>query len=212
MWFVQGVSGDCCHMIFPIGRRFTHFIEECVKQISGSKFSINLLFVQGLNQEEIGNQHFVLSIVKVLKPLALHKKEASTEGKKIKGRKRHIVTDTQGNLLHVKVHAANIHDSIAGVPVLQAAFDKYPSIQGASADAGYRGTTQAHVLALGKLFELSKKIVSGWAVLAKRWVVERTFAWLNGSRRLAKDYEISIQSQENFIRIAHMFTLLQRIT
>ena len=198
-------------MISLIGKRFIHFIEECVKQISGKRFLINLLFAQELNQVKIGNQHFVLSIVKVLKLLVLRKKEVSTEGKKIKGRKRHIVTDTQGNLLHVKVHAANIHDSIAGAPVLQAAFEKYPSIQGTSADAGYRGTTQAYVLAVGKLFELSKKIVSGWAVLAKRWVVERTFAWLNGSRRLAKDYEISIQSQENFIRIAHMFTLLQRV-
>jgi len=131
--------------------------------------------------------------------------------KKIKGRKRHIVTDTQGNLLHVQVHAANIHDSIAGVGVLRAAFDKYPSIRGASADAGYRGTTKSYVNRVGKLFQLSKKIASEWVVLAKRWVVERTLAWLNGSRRLSKDYEISIRSAENFIRISHMFTLLQRM-
>jgi putative transposase len=131
--------------------------------------------------------------------------------KKIKGRKRHIVTDTQGNLLHVQVHAANIHDTIAGVGVLQATFDKYPSIRGASADAGYRGTTESYVNGVGKLFQVSKKIVSGWVVLAKRWIVERTLAWFNGSRRLSKDYEISVKSAENFIRIAHMFTLLQRL-
>jgi putative transposase len=97
-----------------------------------------------------------------------------------------------------------MHDSIASVPVLQSAFHKYPSIQGAFADAGYRGTTQAYVLTIGKLFEISKKIASGWAVLAKRWVVERTFAWLNGARRLSKDYEISVKSSENFVRIVHM--------
>ena len=131
--------------------------------------------------------------------------------KKIKGRKRHIVTDTQGNLLHVQVHAANIHDTIAGAGVLRATFDKYPSIRGTSADAGYCGTTVSYVNAIGKIIQISKKIVSGWAVLANRWVVERTFAWLNGFRRLSKDYEISVKSAENFIRIAHMFTLLQRI-
>ena len=131
--------------------------------------------------------------------------------KKIKGRKRHIVTDTQGNLLHVQVHAANIHDTKAGVKVLEKTFEKYPTIQGASADAGYRGTTFSYVKNVGKIIEISKKIAYQWTLLAKRWIVERTFSWFNGSRRLAKDYEISIYSQENTIRISHIFTLLIRI-
>ena len=65
--------------------------------------------------------------------------------KKVKGRKRHIVTDTQGHLLHVKVHAANIHDTKMGGSVFKEALDKYPSLEGVSADEGYRKTTENFV-------------------------------------------------------------------
>ena len=133
------------------------------------------------------------------------------EGKKIKGRKRHIVTDTSGRLLKVKVHAANIHDTKGGGSVFEEAVKKYPSLKGASADEGYKGTFVDFVTkTLGKVVEISKKISVGWAVLAKRWVVERTFAWLNNFRRLAKDFEKSVSSAENMVIIAHIITLLGR--
>ncbi len=61
-----------------------------------------------------------------------------TVGKKIKGRNRHIVTDTMGNMLHVKVHAANQHDTKAGCDVAKRVVEKFPSIDGISGDAGYR--------------------------------------------------------------------------
>ena len=133
-------------------------------------------------------------------------------GKKIKGRKRHIVTDTQGHLLHVKVHAANIHDTKAGCEVFEEALKKYPSLQGVCADAGYRKTMEDFVAkVLKKTIEISARITPGWAVLAKRWVVERTFAWLNHFRRLSKDYEIAISSAENMVFIAHSIILLKRL-
>ena len=66
-------------------------------------------------------------------------------GGKVKGRKRHIVTDTEGHLLHVKVHAANIYDSIAGCNVFEGALNKYPTLQGICADAGYRKTFELFV-------------------------------------------------------------------
>ena len=136
-----------------------------------------------------------------------------TEEKKIKGRKRHIVTDTQGHLLHVKVHAANIHDTISGCQVFKEALDKYPQLKGVCADAGYRKTMEEFVTnLLNKTIEISQRIKPGWVVLAKRWVVERTFAWLNNYRRLSKDYEIIIRSSENIIMIAHSITLLKRIS
>jgi putative transposase len=132
-------------------------------------------------------------------------------GKKVKGRKRHIVTDTEGHLLHVEVHAANTHDTIAGGRVFRSALEKYPTLQGVCADAGYRGTTVDFVCSvLNKTIEISKRVTSEWAVLAKRWVVERTFAWLNGFRRLAKDFEITLSSAENYVIIAHSMTLLKR--
>ena len=133
-------------------------------------------------------------------------------GKKIKGRKRHIVTDTQGHLLHVKVHAANTHDTKAGCEVFEEALKKYPSLQGVCADAGYRKTMEEFVTkVLQKTIEISARIAPGWAVLAKRWVVERTFAWFNHFRRLSKDYEIAISSAENMIFIAHTIILLKRL-
>ena len=133
-------------------------------------------------------------------------------GKKIKGRKRHIVTDTQGHFLHVKVHAANISDTVAGCGVFKEATQKYPTLKGICADAGYRKTMEEFVKSiLGRTIEVSERITPGWAVLARRGIVERTFAWLNHFRRLSKDYEITTQSSENYIIIEHSMTLLKRL-
>ena len=134
------------------------------------------------------------------------------EEKKIKGRKRHIAVDSMGNLLHVEVHAANEHDTMAGGRVTERAISKYDSIEVACVDLGYRGTTVNYIMiVLHKRVIVSGRISSEWAVIPKRWVVERTFAWFNGYRRLAKDFEISIASAENGIRIAHCSMLLRRL-
>ena len=130
--------------------------------------------------------------------------------KKIKGRKRHIVTDIMGNLLKVHVHAANIHDTKAGGKVFKAALEKYPTIEGVCADAGYRKTFENMVLELGRRVDISARIKPEWEVLPRRWRVERTFAWLNHSRRLSKDYEITTKSEENMVIISHLHTLLKR--
>lgn len=135
-----------------------------------------------------------------------------TGEKKIKGRKRHIVVDTEGHMLHAAVHEANIHDTVAGCDVFAKAVEQYPSLQGVCADAGYRKTMENFVQdILKKTIEISARISNEWAALAKRWVVERTFAWLNHFRRLSKDYEISVVSAENTIMIAHSMLLLRRL-
>ncbi len=124
-------------------------------------------------------------------------------GKKVKGRKRHIVVDILGNLLHVSVHAANGNDTVAGGPVMARAAEKHPSLRAFSADAGYRGTAVNFVdETLGLVLHISTKIKDQWAVLPKRWIVERTFAWLGQYRRLSKDYEILTGTAENMVRIA----------
>jgi len=133
-------------------------------------------------------------------------------GKKVKGRKRHIVTDTMGNILKVKVHAANIHDTVSGGGVFEGALGKYPSIKGCCADEGYRKTFENFVVSLRKTVKISEKIKpKGWAVLPQRWVVERTFGWMGYSRRLAKDFEISTRSQEDMVIISHLHTLLKSL-
>ncbi len=124
-------------------------------------------------------------------------------GKKIKGRKRHIVVDTLGNLIHVIVHAANTHDTKARGEVLKAAAQKYQSLEAFSGDAGYRGTCVDFVeQVLGLKLHISEKITDRFAVLPMRWVVERTFAWLGNYRRLSKDYETLAMTAENMVRIA----------
>lgn len=123
-------------------------------------------------------------------------------GKKVKGRKRNIVVDTMGHLLHVAVHAANQHDTTSAPPVVERAAEKYPRIKAFSADAGYRGTAYDFVQnTLHKTCHISRKIKDTFAVLPIRWIVERTFAWLGNARRLAKDFEILTATAENFIRI-----------
>jgi len=123
--------------------------------------------------------------------------------KKVKGRKRHIVVDILGNLLTVVVHAANDSDTTSGCQVLKQAAQKQTTIEAFSGDAGYRGTSEQFVSdELNLELHISKKIDGKFAVLPKRWIVERTFAWLGHFRRLAKDFEILISTAENMIRIA----------
>lgn len=132
-------------------------------------------------------------------------------GKKIKGRKRHIVVDTMGNLLAIRVHAANIHDTKSGINPAKKAFNKYPTIQRFCGDDGYRKSFETDIFEqLGLVVDISKRIKPEFEVLPKRWIVERTFAWANNSRRLSKDYEIKAIYQENMFIISHLYTLLSR--
>ena len=124
-------------------------------------------------------------------------------GKKVKGHKRHILVDTLGNLLHVSVHAANHSDTKAAKAVLARGAEKYTSLKAFSGDAGYAGTAVTFAEeTLGFPLHISRRIKDGWAVLPKRWIVERTFAWLNNFRRLSKDFEILTGTAENMVRIA----------
>ena len=134
-------------------------------------------------------------------------------GKKIKGRKRHIAVDSMGNLLYVDVHAANIHDTKSGFYAALGAYTIYPAIMCFCGDAGYCGTFVEDVEdSLGLPVDIIKRNQSeSWKVLPKRWVVERTFGWMNNSRRLSKDYEITKTSAEAMVVISHVHTLLKRL-
>jgi putative transposase len=123
--------------------------------------------------------------------------------KRIKGRKRHIVVDTLGNLLHVQVHAANQADTLAGCAVLERTAARYPTVEAFCGDQGYRGTAVTFVHEhLNLVLHITPRLGAGFVVQPKRWIVERTFAWLGHFRRLAKDVEILTGTAENVIRIA----------
>lgn len=136
-------------------------------------------------------------------------------GKKIKGRKRHILTDTQGFIVTALVHAADIQDR-DGAPVLLAeARDKFPWLRHVFADGGYAGQKLRRVLTKkgGWTIDIIKRSDSakGFTVLPRRWVVERSFAWLGRSRRLAKDWERSIESSIAWLFIAHIRIVTRRL-
>ncbi len=96
------------------------------------------------------------------------------------------------------MHAANMGDTKVAGNVLERALEKHPSIQAFSAEAGFRGSAVKFADESLRLpSHISKKIKDGLAVLPKRWVIERTFAWLNNFRRLSKDYEILTATAEN---------------
>jgi putative transposase len=118
-----------------------------------------------------------------------------------------------GNLLGVVVHAANIHDTKSGIGVAKIACGRYSSMKRFCADAGSRKTFVLDVdELLGLGVDISEKIrPHEWEKLPWRWVVERTFSWLNNSRRLSKDYEISTSSAETIVKISHFHTLLKRL-
>ena len=121
--------------------------------------------------------------------------------------------DVLGCLLSVVVHAANIHDTKSGISTAKRAYERYPSILKFCADAGYRGTFVSDLKEQLDLdVDISEKITPHlWEKLPWRWVVERTLSWLNHSRRLSIDYEISVSSAETMIIISHFHTLLKRL-
>lgn len=136
-------------------------------------------------------------------------------GKKVKGRKRHIVTDTQGNLVHALVHAADIQDR-DGAPLLLAGIvHRFPWLRHLFADGGYAGDKLKDELRhLGKwTVEIVKRsdAAKGFEVMPRRWVVERTLAWLNRNRRLAKDFEHTLASATAWLFIASVQLLTRRI-
>ena len=144
-----------------------------------------------------------LLTLKASKLNTLEQIAASMGGKKIKGRKPHIGVDSMGNLLQIFVHAANIHDTISGTCMFDLIKEKYPSVKAFSADAGYRGTSVKYVEdCLGLKLHISTKIIDGFAVLPKQWIVERTLAWTTYSRRLSKDFEVNPVYSENMVRIS----------
>jgi transposase len=136
-------------------------------------------------------------------------------GKKIKGRKRHIVTDTQGNMVGLVVHEASIQDRDGALCVLASIRSRYPWLRHIFADGGYAGDKLRKALKhIGEwTIEIIKRsdTAQGFEILPRRWVVERTFAWLGRCRRLAKDFEATIASAVAWAFVAHIRTLTRRL-
>jgi transposase len=136
-------------------------------------------------------------------------------GKKVKGRKRHIVTDTTGLLIGAVVHAADIQDRDGAVLVATAIRNSHPWLRHLFADSAYAGEKLASALALlgNWTVEIIRRsdAAKGFVLLPRRWVVERTFAWLNRNRRLAKDVEKLISSATAWLMVASTKLIMRRL-
>ena len=136
-------------------------------------------------------------------------------GKKLKGRKRHIVTDTTGLLVGAEIHAADVQDRDGAALVIEAIHDLFPWLRHLFADGAYAGEKLRHAVAkLGQwTIEIIRRSdqVAGFEVLPRRWVVERTLAWLNRNRRLAKDFEATLASAKAWLLIASVQLLIRRV-
>jgi putative transposase len=163
-------------------------------------------------------------------------------GKKVRGRKRHLLVDTEGLVLKAKVHSAKVPDQDGIKLVLETAHDRLPGLSHLWVDAGYQGRGKEWVeKELGLSVEVvhrtpkpaPEKIARVWAeewskegwhidwqrllprrgfeVLPRRWVVERTFAWLGQNRRMSKDYERLCVSAEAFVYAAMIRLLVRRL-
>lgn len=136
-------------------------------------------------------------------------------GKRIKGRKRHMATDTQGFMLELQVHAANIQDNHGAVALLKSLGAAFPKLRHVFADRVYRGDKL--LAAIGGPDKWTIEIVTRSQSLGtfkaepKRWVIERTFAWFGRCRRLAKDFEAGVASAQAWVLIASVRLLSRRI-
>jgi len=137
-------------------------------------------------------------------------------GKKVKGKKRHVLVDTQGLMLSAIVTAADVQDRDGGAWLLGTLFGLYPFLLRLFADGGYQGAEfRRSVKAV--LSKVSVAIVKrsdrlkGFIVLPRRWVVERTLAWLNRCRRLSKDWESLNHRARAFLLMASIRLMVRRL-
>jgi putative transposase len=149
-------------------------------------------------------------------------------GKKVKGRKRHLLVDTEGLVMKAEVHSAGVFDRDGIKPLMEFVLVRFPRLSHLWLDAGYNGKGKGKDWA-EKALGLTVEVVrpprrwvrvpegqepppwTGFTVLPRRWVVERTFAWLGQNRRMSKDYECLPESSEAFIYVAMSRLMVRRL-
>ena len=137
-------------------------------------------------------------------------------GKLIKGKKRHLLVDTEGLVLVVMVHSAGIQDRDGGIMLLASLFGLFPFLKKLFADSAYQGPRFRESLANilpGLEIEIVRRSdqVKGFVVLPKRWIVERSIGWLNRCRRLAKDWENLNHSALAFLKLASIRLMARKL-
>jgi transposase len=132
-------------------------------------------------------------------------------GKRVRGRKRHAMVDTDGRPLVLQCHAASVQDRDGAVPLLRASRRRFPFVLHTFADAAYAAGRVAGATCIAIEIVRKPKDQVGFAVHPRRWVVERYFAWLGRNRRLAKDFEATVASATAFLYAASAMLLTRRL-
>jgi transposase len=132
-------------------------------------------------------------------------------GKKIKGRKRHALVDTDGRGLVIEPHPASLQDRDGGSDLLRASRALFPFVAKVFADSAYAGDKVAQATCVAVEIVRANPDQIGFAVQPRRWVVERFFAWIGRNRRLAKDFEATIESARAFLYAASVMLLVRRL-
>jgi putative transposase len=137
-------------------------------------------------------------------------------GKKVVGRKRHIAVDVEGSPIVVDVHAAAVQDRDGAPAVIMALLEVAVCVERLFADSGYAGPKLQDALkelGVSELIEIvpKPKGARGFTVLSRRWVVERTFAWMGRCRRLAKDVERTLASSLAWVKLAGCRFMMRRV-
>ena len=178
--------------------RLTEALRRCVRIKAGRKASpsVALIDSQSVKTSHVGGRR------------------GFDGGKRVKGRKRHIVTDTLGLLLAVLVHPAHESDGQKAPFVLKRLVGKVPLLRVIFADQGYEGTPAGLVeRCFGWLWQVVHREEGqrGFVVLKKRWIVERTLAWFGGYRRLSKDYEYLPEVSEAMVQLSAIRIMIRRL-
>jgi putative transposase len=212
--FLQAVNGDFCQTIILVGKPFITI--SCAGKRTACDIGCTKRVRSGLRQKKGRHKHPTAGALdsQSVKTTSVPSSRGFDAGKKIQGRKRHILVDTLGLIMAVVVTTACVQDRDGLKKLLRLFGIHRKKLRKIWVDGGYRGQVIEWVKARFRYcleVVLRSDDVKGFVVLPKRWIVERTFAWLNNHRRLSKDYERFTKTSETMIQIAMTRVMLRRL-